>query len=35
VQAIANAEYEDLVKIPGIGDKTAKKIVECSRRPYT
>jgi Fanconi anemia group M protein len=34
VQAIANAEREELVAIKGIGEKTAQKIFDLCRRPY-
>ena len=34
VQAIANAEPEELVAIKGIGEKTAQKIHDLCRRPY-
>jgi Fanconi anemia group M protein len=35
VQAIANAQKADLVAIKGIGEKTAQKIIDLCRRPYT
>ena len=34
VQAIANASLEELVAVRGIGEKTAQKIFELSRRKY-
>jgi ERCC4-related helicase len=34
VQAVANAEPEELVAIKGIGEKTAQKIFDLCRRPY-
>jgi Fanconi anemia group M protein len=35
VQAIANAEITDLLAVKGIGEKTAQKIFNACRRPYT
>jgi Fanconi anemia group M protein len=35
VQAIANAEMADLLAIKGIGEKTAQKIVDLCRHPYS
>ncbi len=34
VQALVNAEKEELMKVPGIGEKKAEKIYELSRRDY-
>jgi Fanconi anemia group M protein len=34
IQAIANASFEELVAIHGIGEKTARRIVELSRAKY-
>jgi Fanconi anemia group M protein len=34
VQAIANAELTELTAIKGVGEKTAQKIFDLSRRPY-
>ncbi|MGA2162555.1 MAG: DEAD/DEAH box helicase [Methanoregula sp.] len=35
VQAIANADLADLAAVKGIGEKTAQKIYEMCRRPYS
>ena len=34
VRALVNAEKEELMKVPGIGEKKAEKIYELSRRDY-
>ena len=34
VKALVNAEKEELMKVPGIGEKKAEKIYELSRRDY-
>jgi Fanconi anemia group M protein len=35
VQAVVNASLEDLVAVKGIGEKTAQKVYEICRRPYS
>ncbi|MGB8310188.1 MAG: DEAD/DEAH box helicase [Methanoregula sp.] len=35
VQAVANAGLEDLASVKGIGEKTAQKVFEICRRPYS